>query len=99
MITIAAIANAHELPLHAVTTCDSRSRLWPSDDFGRSGRGNIGRMIRCFAAMGVLLQAFYWDCPREAGVERGWWRHVSARLDGLRAAGFTALWLPPCSTA
>ena len=53
-------------------------------------------MIRCFAAMGVLLQAFYWDCPREAGVERGWWRHVSARLDGLRAAGFTALWLPPC---
>ena len=49
--------------------------------------------------MGVLLQAFYWDCPREAGVERGWWRHVSARLDGLRAAGFTALWLPPCSKA
>ena len=49
--------------------------------------------------MGVLLQAFYWDCPREAGVERGWWRHVAARLDGLRAAGFTALWLPPCSKA
>jgi len=49
--------------------------------------------------MGVLLQAFYWDCPREAGVEFGWWRHVSARLDGLRSVGFTALWLPPCSKA
>ena len=49
--------------------------------------------------MGVLLQAFYWDCPREAGVEFGWWRHVNARLDGLRSVGFTALWLPPCSKA
>jgi alpha-amylase len=49
--------------------------------------------------MGVLLQAFYWDCPRLAGVERGWWKHVAARLDGLRDAGFTALWLPPCSKA
>ena len=45
--------------------------------------------------MGVLLQAFYWDCPREAGVERKWWQHVGARLDELRDAGFTALWLPP----
>jgi alpha-amylase len=49
--------------------------------------------------MGVLLQAFYWDCPREAGVERKWWQHVGARLDELRDAGFTALWLPPCSKA
>jgi len=49
--------------------------------------------------MGVLMQAFYWDCPRVAGVERGWWRHVAGRLDGLRDAGFTALWLPPCSKA
>jgi alpha-amylase len=49
--------------------------------------------------MGVMLQAFYWDCPRVAGVERGWWRHVAARLDGLRDTGFTALWLPPCSKA
>jgi alpha-amylase len=49
--------------------------------------------------MGVLLQAFYWDCPREAGVERGWWRHVAAKLDALSAVGFTALWLPPCSKA
>jgi alpha-amylase len=49
--------------------------------------------------MGVLLQAFYWDCPREAGVEFGWWPHVNARLDGLRSVGFTALWLPPCSKA
>src|SRR5262249_26784182 len=41
--------------------------------------------------MGVMLQAFYWDCPRLAGVEFGWWRYVTGRLDGLRDAGFTAL--------
>src|SRR5262245_9895580 len=99
MITAAASANAHELPVHAVTACERRSSFWPREDRGRNGRGNITRMIRCFRAMGVLLQAFYWDCPREAGVEHGWWRHVTARLDGLRDAGFTALWLPPCSKA
>jgi alpha-amylase len=49
--------------------------------------------------MGVLLQAFYWDCPRVAGVEFGWWPYVTARLDAVREAGFTALWLPPCSKA
>ena len=49
--------------------------------------------------MGVLMQAFYWDCPREAGVEFAWWPHVTERLPALRAAGFTALWLPPCNKA
>jgi alpha-amylase len=49
--------------------------------------------------MGVLLQAFYWDCPRIAGVEFGWWRYLTERLDAIRDAGFTALWLPPCSKA
>ena len=34
-----------------------------------------------------------------AGVEHKWWRHVTARLDEMREAGFTALWLPPCSKA
>ena len=50
--------------------------------------------------MGVLLQAFYWDCPREAGVERGWWRHVAQRLDGCRGrasprCGFRRAARPP----
>ncbi len=49
--------------------------------------------------MGVLLQAFYWDCPRLAGCEHAWWDHVRGKLPELAAAGFTALWLPPASKA
>lgn len=45
--------------------------------------------------MGVLMQAFYWDCPREEQQEHTWWNFVATRLDQLRSAGFTALWLPP----
>ena len=40
--------------------------------------------------MGVMLQSFYWDCPRLAGVEFGWWRYLTARLDIVRDAGFTS---------
>ena len=47
--------------------------------------------------MGVLMQAFYWDCPREEGKEFAWWNHVGTRLDSLHDAGITALWLPPAS--
>jgi alpha-amylase len=49
--------------------------------------------------MGVMLQAFYWDCPKIANREFGWWDHVREKLPGLREAGFPALWLPPCSKA
>jgi len=49
--------------------------------------------------MGVLMQAFYWDCPRLEGKEHAWWNFVATRLDELQAAGFTALWLPPASKA
>ncbi len=45
--------------------------------------------------MGVLLQAFYWDCPREERREYGWWNHLAGKLPELARAGFTALWLPP----
>jgi hypothetical protein len=24
--------------------------------------------------MGVLMQAFYWDCPREEQQEHAWWQ-------------------------
>ncbi len=49
--------------------------------------------------MGVIMQAFYWDCPRIEEKEYGWWNHVSAEVPALRDAGFTALWLPPASKA
>ncbi|HTN53563.1 MAG TPA: alpha-amylase domain-containing protein [Anaeromyxobacter sp.] len=49
--------------------------------------------------MGVILQAFYWNCPDVAGVPGGWWREVLARLPALKQAGFSALWLPPASKA
>lgn len=49
--------------------------------------------------MGVMMQAFYWDCPREEGREFKWWEYVRSRVPELAAAGFTALWLPPVHKA
>jgi alpha-amylase len=47
--------------------------------------------------MGVIMQAFYWDCPRQESKEYQWWRHVENAIPSLREAGFTSLWLPPAS--
>ncbi len=49
--------------------------------------------------MGVLMQAFYWDCPRLEQKEHAWWNEVRARVPALAAAGFTSLWLPPVHKA
>lgn len=49
--------------------------------------------------MGVIMQAFYWDCPRIEGKEYQWWNHVTGEIHALKTAGFTALWLPPASKA
>ncbi len=49
--------------------------------------------------MGVMMQAFYWDCPRAEGQERQWWNYVKERVATLAEVGFTALWLPPASKA
>ncbi len=49
--------------------------------------------------MGVLLQAFYWDCPAHEGQDGTWWTFVTDRIADLQRAGFTALWLPPVSKA
>lgn len=49
--------------------------------------------------MGVLLQAFYWDCPREEGREFDWWDRVREEVPSLARAGFTSLWLPPAHKA
>lgn len=49
--------------------------------------------------MGVMLQTFYWDCPRDAGREFQWWNTIRAQLPSLAAVGFSALWLPPVHKA
>ncbi len=49
--------------------------------------------------MGVIMQAFYWDCPRLEGREYQWWNRIKGEIPSLKSAGFTALWLPPASKA
>ena len=49
--------------------------------------------------MAVMMQAFYWDCPRDADQEYQWWNHVRMRIADLAGAGIKALWLPPVHKA
>src|SRR5262249_12988239 len=49
--------------------------------------------------MGVIMQSFYWDCPRNEGQEGSWWTFLSGKITDLANVGFTALWLPPASKA
>lgn len=49
--------------------------------------------------MPVIMQTFYWNCPRHEGMEYQWWGHIEAQVPALKEAGFTALWLPPASKA
>jgi len=49
--------------------------------------------------MGVMLQTFYWDCPREEHKEFQWWNLIRSKLPELAEAGFTSLWLPPAHKA
>lgn len=49
--------------------------------------------------MGVMMQAFYWNCPQEEQRGKAWWDEVQGKVPELKAAGFTALWLPPASKA
>ena len=49
--------------------------------------------------MAVMMQAFFWDCPREANQEYQWWNHVRGQIGDLAEAGFKALWLPPVHKA
>jgi alpha-amylase len=49
--------------------------------------------------MGVIMQAFYWDCPSLEGKEYHWWITITGEIPSLKTAGFTALWLPPASKA
>jgi alpha-amylase len=49
--------------------------------------------------MGVMLQAFYWDCPHAENREHQWWNFIKSKLPAIAQAGFTALWLPPANKA
>ncbi|HVN72368.1 MAG TPA: alpha-amylase family glycosyl hydrolase [Desulfomonilia bacterium] len=49
--------------------------------------------------MGVLMQAFYWNCPAEDKREFAWWNHVRGKIADLADVGFTGLWLPPVHKA
>lgn len=40
--------------------------------------------------MGVIMQAFYWDCPREDKREFEWWNYIREKVSGLAQVGFTA---------
>jgi alpha-amylase len=51
------------------------------------------------AVVGVLFQAFYWDCPAEESRDGNWWNFVAGKIPELQQAGITALWLPPASKA
>jgi len=47
--------------------------------------------------MGVIIQAFYWDCPKHEAKEFQWWNFLSEKIPQLNKVGFTALWLPPAT--
>jgi len=49
--------------------------------------------------MGVIMQAFYWDCPKLEVKEFQWWMFLQGKVKALSDTGFTALWLPPACKA
>ena len=49
--------------------------------------------------MGVLMQAFYWDCPGVTNNQFNWWNTIRKEIPHLSKAGITALWLPPACKA
>ena len=49
--------------------------------------------------MGVMLQAFYWNCPALENQDGTWWTFLAGKINEFHQAGFTALWLPPASKA
>ncbi len=49
--------------------------------------------------MGVMMQTFHWDCPREDKKEFQWWNYIDEKIPSLAKTGFTSLWLPPIHKA
>jgi len=49
--------------------------------------------------MAVMMQAFYWDAPKQEQKEGEWWNFIAEKVEDLGKAGINALWLPPVSKA
>jgi alpha-amylase len=49
--------------------------------------------------MGVMMQTFHWDCPREDKREFQWWNYINEKIPSLAKTGFTSLWMPPIHKA
>jgi alpha-amylase len=49
--------------------------------------------------MSAMMQAFYWNCPREDNREYDWWNYIREKIPSLAQAGFDSLWLPPAHKA
>ncbi|OWP63292.1 alpha-amylase [Hymenobacter amundsenii] len=45
-------------------------------------------------ANGVMMQGFYWDVPLSTPAGT-WWQNLGAKATELKAAGITAMWIPP----
>ena len=43
--------------------------------------------------MAVMMQAFFWDCPKIDEQEHNWWNHVASKVEDLHKAGINSLWL------
>lgn len=43
----------------------------------------------------IILQSFFWDCPKTENKESGWWSHVEEKVPDLADTGITTIWLPP----
>src|SRR4030095_8400958 len=54
---------------------------------------DVGRRVN----YGVMLQAFYWDCPQAENCEHQWWGFIKSKLPLISQAGFTALWFHPAN--
>jgi alpha-amylase len=59
----------------------------------------IPQLISGETYMGVMMQTFYWDCPREDKKEFQWWNYINEKIPSLAKVGFTSLWLPPVHKA
>lgn len=49
--------------------------------------------------MGILMQAFHWDCPKLDNREFSWWNFVRSKIPSLVEVGITSIWLPPVHKA